>query len=45
MAIRLEKAGRSSADAGVPMRAAYDLAQARKDRDKIRVKPYQPMHV
>ena len=39
MAIRLEKAGWSTADAWLRMQAAYDLAQARKEEDKIVVKP------
>ncbi|MFQ5954455.1 MAG: HigA family addiction module antitoxin [Kiloniellales bacterium] len=44
MAIRLEKMGWSTADAWLRMQAAYDLAQARKNQDKIRVKPYEPAH-
>ncbi len=42
MAIRLEKMGWSTADAWVRMQAAYDLAQARKNQDKIQVKPHTP---
>ena len=41
MAIRLEKAGWSTADAWLRMQAAYDLAQARKGEDKINVIPYE----
>ncbi len=44
MAIRLEKMGWSTADAWLRMQAAYDLAQARKNQDKIRVERYQPVH-
>ncbi len=42
MAIRLEKAGWSSADFWLNRQTAYDLAQARKSEDRIRVEPYQP---
>ncbi len=42
MAIRLEKAGWSSADFWINRQAAYDLAQARKGEGRIRVEPYQP---
>ncbi len=38
MAIRLAKAFGSTADLWVRMQAAYDLAQARKDEDKIKVR-------
>ncbi len=38
MAIRLEKAFGSSADAWLRMQAAYDLAQARQHADAITVK-------
>lgn len=41
MAIRLEKAGWSSADFWVRRQAAYDLAQARKKETLIAVKRYQ----
>ncbi len=41
MAIRLEKAGWSTADAWLRMQAAFDLAQARKGEDKINVNPYE----
>ena len=42
MAIRLEKAGWSSADFWLRRQAAYDLAQARKSEDRLRVERYQP---
>ena len=42
MAIRLEKAGWSSADFWLRRQTSYDLAQARKGEDRIRVEPYQP---
>ncbi len=42
MAIRLEKAGWSSADFWLNRQTAYDLAQARKGEDRIRVERYQP---
>ncbi len=41
MAIRLEKAFGSSADAWLRMQTAYDLAQARKHEDRIKVKRFQ----
>ena len=41
MAIRLEKAGWSTADAWLRMQAAHDLARARKAEDKINVNPYE----
>ena len=37
MAIRLEKAGWSNAEFWMRLQAAYDLAQARKREDRIRV--------
>ena len=43
MAIRLEKAGWSSADFWLRRQTAYDLAQARKNEDRIQVKRYQPL--
>ena len=43
MAIRLEKAGWSSAEFWLSRQIAYDLAQARKDADRIRVERYQPL--
>ena len=43
MAIRLEKAGWSSADFWLSRQTAYDLAQARKREDRIRVKRYKPL--
>ena len=42
MAIRLEKAGWSSADFWLRRQTSYDLAQARKGEDLIRVQPIQP---
>ena len=42
MAIRLEKAGWSSADFWLRRQTSYDLAQARKGGDRIRVERYQP---
>jgi len=42
MAIRLEKAGWSSADHWLRLQAAYDLAQARKHQDRINVQRYEP---
>ena len=42
MAIRLEKAGWSNADHWLRLQTAYDLAQARKDQDRIKVKRYEP---
>ena len=38
MAIRLSKAFGSTAETWVRMQAAYDLAQARKDESKIKVR-------
>jgi antitoxin HigA-1 len=38
MAIRLAKAFGSSADTWVSMQGAYDLAQARKDESRIKVR-------
>ena len=42
MAIRLEKAGWSSADFWMRRQASYDLARAREGEDRIRVERYQP---
>lgn len=42
MAIRLEKAGWSSADQWLRVQAAYDLAQARLHQDEIKVRRYRP---
>ena len=42
MAIRLEKAGWSNADHWLRLQAAYELAQARKDQDRIKVERYEP---
>jgi plasmid maintenance system antidote protein VapI len=46
MALRIEKAFGVSMDALMCMQAAYDIAQARKDAGKIRVRRYQaaPAH-
>lgn len=41
MAIRLEKLGWSTADHWVRLQAAYDLAQARRSQDRIRVERYE----
>src|SRR3970282_956357 len=41
MALRVEKAFGVSMDALMRMQAAYDIAQARKDAGKIRVRRYQ----
>ena len=43
MAIRLEKAGWSSADFLLSRQTAYDLAQSRKRGDRIQVERYQPL--
>ena len=42
MAIRLEKAGWSTADHWVRLQTAYDLARARRNQDRIRVERYEP---
>lgn len=42
MAIRLEKAGWSSADHWLRLQTAYDLAQARLHEGDIKVRRYQP---
>ena len=42
MAIRLEKVGWSSAEFWLRRQTSYDLAQARKSEDRIRVTPYRP---
>ena len=39
---QLEKAGWSSADFWLRRQTSYDLAQARKGEDRIRVERYQP---
>ena len=46
MALRVEKAFGLSMDTLMRMQAAYDIAQARKDAGKIRVRRYQaaPVH-
>jgi len=43
MAIRLEKAGWSSADFWLSRQTAFDLAQAREGEDRIRVERYQSL--
>ena len=40
MAIRLEKAGWSNADHWLRLQTAYELAQARKEQDRIKVERY-----
>jgi addiction module HigA family antidote len=42
MAIRLEKAGWSNAEFWLRRQASYDLAQARKRQDQIKVARYVP---
>ena len=42
MAIRLEKAGWSTADHWLRLQTAYDLAQARRHQDRIKVERYEP---
>ena len=42
MAIRLEKAGWSNAEFWLRRQTAYDLAQARKEEDRIDVERYKP---
>jgi addiction module HigA family antidote len=42
MAIRLSKAFGSTPQAWLKMQLAYDLAQAEKQADKIKVKRYEP---
>ena len=42
MAIRLEKAGWSTADQWMRLQMAYDLAQARLHQSDIKVRRYQP---
>lgn len=43
MAIRLEKAGWSNADFWLRRQAAYNLVQARRSEDRIKVERYQPL--
>lgn len=45
MAIRLEKAGWSTADQWVRLQSAYDLAQARRTEHTIQVKRFEPQPV
>src|SRR5271154_3505408 len=42
MAIRLEKAGWSNADHWLRLQAAFDLAQARRFENDIKVQRYEP---
>ena len=42
MAIRLEKAGWSNAEFWLRRQTAWDLAQARRNEDSIKVERYQP---
>ena len=42
MAIRLEKAGWSNADHLLRLQTVYELAQARKEQDRIKVERYEP---
>src|SRR5437763_16728451 len=42
MAIRLEKAGWSNAGHWLRLQAAYDLAQARRNEDAIKVRRHEP---
>lgn len=42
MAIRLEKAGWSTADHWLRLQTAYELAQARQHQDQIKVERYEP---
>ncbi len=42
MAIRLEKMGWSEADTWLRMQAAYDLAQSRRNQDRIKVQRREP---
>ncbi|MXX24513.1 MAG: HigA family addiction module antidote protein [Caldilineaceae bacterium SB0668_bin_21] len=45
MAIRLEKAGWSNAEFWLQRQTAYDLAQARRNEDQIKVERYRPQAV
>ena len=45
MAIRLEKAGWSSAGFWLSRQTAYDLAEARKNEDRIRVERYRSLPI
>ena len=42
MAIRLEKAGWSTAEFWLRRQTSYDLAQARRSEDRIKVARYEP---
>ncbi len=43
MAIRFEKVGWSNAEFWLRLQTAYDLAQARKHEDAIKVERYEPV--
>lgn len=43
MAIRLEKAGWSNAEFWLRRQTAYNLMQARRSEDRIKVERYQPL--
>ena len=45
MAIRLEKAGWSNAEFWLRRQTSYDLAQARRGEDQVKVERYQPQVV
>ena len=45
MAIRLEKAGWSNAEFWLRRQTSYDLMQARKGEDRIKVERYEPQAV
>ncbi len=45
MAIRLEKAGWSSADHWLRLQTAHDLAQARQHESRIKVRRYEPQPI
>ena len=45
MAIRLEKVGWSNAEFWLRRQTSYDLAQARKSEDRIKVAPYRAQPV
>lgn len=45
MALRLEKIGWSTAESWLRMQLAYDLAQARKNAGRLKVKPLQSARV
>ena len=45
MALRLEMAGWSNAEFWLRRQTTYDLVQARKDQDRVRVQRYRPQPV